>query len=390
MNKTKCRKCGTEYQGNFCPNCGTKKGLVCAKCGTEYEGNFCPNCGTKTIQPGKSFDSIMSKITSGLTGDLAADKKYLREQMEEYKSHEMGTEILRACGRLMYDLIPADKKEEISKVIGNELKSIESTLDEIRYNAYKNDIVTAMKLSEALVEKVDRDPMFKNDAVSEYFTFNEFFEELLYACYNDLSKSIRRAEVPFADVYLQHGSLLFEQKRYLEARDVLEKARRWNPASAKIAFEYMETYKVVGANERFAELTKEAFKYAFRPQDVARCYRNLGYYFIEKELYKEAAGCYLMSLQFDRDNKTAQSELYYIRTKAPKGFKEPTLDELREYGAKYGFPIGADDDVLGIACAYGKHFAENGQVDGAIYCLGIAYGLTGDESIKEAIDQLQQ
>ncbi|MBR5583000.1 MAG: hypothetical protein IKW21_00560, partial [Lachnospiraceae bacterium] len=55
---------------------------------------------------------------------------------------------------------------------------------------------------------------------------------------------------------LQHGSLLFEQKRYLEARDVLEKARRWNPASAKIAFEYMETYKVVGANERFAELTK--------------------------------------------------------------------------------------------------------------------------------------
>lgn len=48
-----CRKCGTEYEGNFCPNCGTKKEMVCAKCGTEYEGNFCSNCGAKTIKQGK-------------------------------------------------------------------------------------------------------------------------------------------------------------------------------------------------------------------------------------------------------------------------------------------------------------------------------------------------
>ena len=49
----KCRKCGTEYEGNFCPNCGAKRALVCTKCGTEYEGDFCPNCGAKTIKQGK-------------------------------------------------------------------------------------------------------------------------------------------------------------------------------------------------------------------------------------------------------------------------------------------------------------------------------------------------
>ena len=48
-----CRKCGAEYEGNFCPNCGTKKELVCAKCGAEYEGDFCTNCGTKAIKQGK-------------------------------------------------------------------------------------------------------------------------------------------------------------------------------------------------------------------------------------------------------------------------------------------------------------------------------------------------
>ena len=337
-----------------------------------------------------TYDEIMRKITQGLTGDASVDMPYLKEQMENYKRHEMAQEILRACGRLMYELIPADKKEELSKVIGNEMKGVEATLDEIRYNVYKQNITTAMKLSEALVEKIDKNPMFQNDAVSEYFTFNEFFEELLYVVYNKPQKTIRKAEIPFSEVYLQHGSLLFEQKRYMEAREVLAKARRWNPANAKIAFEYMETYKVLGEIDQFLALTKETFKYAFRALDLARCYRNLGYYFIENEMYKEAAGCYLMSLQYDRDNKTAQSELYYIQSKAPQGFTEPTLEEFKEYGNKYGFPIGAYDDVLGIAFSYGKRMAQDGQTEGAVYCLEIVYELTDDESIKEMIENLTQ
>lgn len=48
MNK--CRTCGTEFDGNFCPNCGRKwqETLVCANCGAKIapDVNFCPTCGT--------------------------------------------------------------------------------------------------------------------------------------------------------------------------------------------------------------------------------------------------------------------------------------------------------------------------------------------------------
>ena len=43
-----CSKCGTEFNGNFCPSCGqaaTDNSTKCTKCGTEYTGNFCPTCG---------------------------------------------------------------------------------------------------------------------------------------------------------------------------------------------------------------------------------------------------------------------------------------------------------------------------------------------------------
>lgn len=72
----RCLKCGTEYEGLFCPECGTKAELStsentekayirCSNCGTEHDGMFCPECGTKadeanlaqTVYPNKNLQS---------------------------------------------------------------------------------------------------------------------------------------------------------------------------------------------------------------------------------------------------------------------------------------------------------------------------------------------
>ncbi|MBR2644063.1 MAG: SPFH domain-containing protein [Clostridia bacterium] len=47
-----CPKCGAVAQGNFCPECGTKKpeapaGWTCPKCGAVNTGKFCTQCGAK-------------------------------------------------------------------------------------------------------------------------------------------------------------------------------------------------------------------------------------------------------------------------------------------------------------------------------------------------------
>lgn len=44
----KCSKCGYEYEGKFCPECGQSAPGTktrCKNCGTEFEGKFCTNCG---------------------------------------------------------------------------------------------------------------------------------------------------------------------------------------------------------------------------------------------------------------------------------------------------------------------------------------------------------
>ena len=119
-----------------------------------------------------TYDEIMKEITSGLSGDSERDIQYLKDQMEKYKEHELATEIIRACGRIFYELIPDDKKEELSHVMDNDMSGIHAVLDEVRFNIFKKDYSKALELMKDLVEKTERNPMYKNDSVTEYFNFS--------------------------------------------------------------------------------------------------------------------------------------------------------------------------------------------------------------------------
>lgn len=338
------------------------------------------------------YEEIMKEITCGLTGDSDADIEYLKSIMEQYKDHELAREILRACGRLLYDILPEDKREEISSVLSKGFIADDQILEEVRFNLYKKNYEHALELIEPLVKRIEAmfaEGMYQNDSVSEYFSFKEPFEEILYVTENEPKRDVRRVDYQADEIYLLYGITLIDNGRVEDARRALEKAIRWNPMNAQIAFEHAETYKMLGDPEKFFELSKEIFKIAFKSNDLARCYRNLAYYFAEKQLWPEAVACNRISLCYDEQSNSAKSELFYIREKAGDAYKEPSMEEFREIAEKYGFPTGADPDVLGIAYTYGQHCLEEGQNDAAGYFLGIVYDLTDDVSIKEILDKLQ-
>lgn len=249
------------------------------------------------------FNEIMRQITSGLSNNREQDIPYLWEQMEIYKSHELSTEIIRACGRLLFELLSAEEKDDYAKAINNDDYAYETALDEVRFNIYNKDYNKALSMIESVIKKAESLEAFQEDAVSKYYTFDEPFEEVVFRINNELNKTIRRASIPFSAIYLLHGNLLFETKRYDEAQAAIRKSLEWNPMSATANFEFIETYKVLGDFETFFSLSKAALNYVFRSADVARCYRNIGFYFVEKELYREATFCYKLSLDFDRESK---------------------------------------------------------------------------------------
>ena len=333
-----------------------------------------------------SFDSIMREITSGLTGDPAHDLPYLKEKTLAYKDSEFAREIARACGRLIYDALPGDKKAEIGRLTENKLLGITAVIEEAQFNMYRRNFERAEKILIATIDKFEKLNMYQDDAVNEYHTFNAPIEEILYHYLFKPEKTLRQAPEPLSELYLTFGVALFDLKKFDAAEVALQKAARWNPIDPNISFEHMEIFKKRGDMEEFFKRTLDVFPRAYNKNFLARCYRNLGYYFVEKKLWQVAAGCYLISTHYAADSKQAQSELWYIQQNAGENFSLPTLDELKQFSEQYKFPLTPNADIVGIALEFGRQTSRAGQKDLAKYFLDIAYDLTDNDNIKKILD----
>lgn len=336
----------------------------------------------------KDFDQIMGEITSGLTGDNDTDIAYIKDTMEKYKAHKYSKEILRACGRLIFTMMPEDAKEKINQLTNNHILSVSSVIEEAHFNIYKKNFDKAKELLESMVTKFEDVNFYQDDSVSEYHTFNSLLEEILYENIHETKKEIRRATEPYSILYLTLGSVLFELGELENAKVALEKAIHWNPIDPNITFEYAEVFKIQGDLDGFLKSTMSAHQHCYQKNHLARFYRNLGYYFIEKKLWKMAAGCYMFSLHYENDHKNAQSELWYIQQQAGEDFEIPTQSELLIDFGEYNIPFGANRDVVGILVALGKQGKEHGNFDFARHYLQIAYELTDFDEILKMIEEL--
>lgn len=336
-----------------------------------------------------SLDEILRDISLGLTGDSEKDRCYLKKQLEKYKGHKYSKEISRAIGRMFYKMIPKEYIDKLEKLLENDVGSITETIKEIKFNMFEKNFERALEISEKLVSKIDETKMFEDDMVSAYFSFDNNFEKMLYHFHNKPNKELRQAAIPFGEVYYIHGNLLFELKRISKAQEYLEKAHRWNPVSSVIGFEYIETFKALGDLEKFFELTTKQFKYIYTPKDLARGYRNLGYYFIEKENFKLASVCYNISLIYDPENTSAMSELYYINNICKENLNKMEIEDLECFGNIYGFSIGPNEDVVGLAYACSQKALEESNDALAECYLSIYCDLVEDEKAQEILDKIR-
>lgn len=265
-----------------------------------------------------------------------------------------------------------------------DLKQVLETVHGMVRRDHYDQAAEALK---SAIDMLEKDPDYRDGATWEMHMFREPFEDVLYRELYATEKEIRNVFDPVSEVYLQYASALFELERYAEATEAIRKAIKWSPTYAKNFFEYLELIKQSGDMEEFFRLTIETFRIAFIPQDIARCYRNLGYYFLEKQSYAEALACIVMSTNFDPDSKQAQQLLYFIQETGGRNVPKPTYESLQAYGEKYGFPVGASPEVLTLSYTYGKKYEEMGNADGMRYFYGILYNLTGDEEIKAILDK---
>ena len=332
------------------------------------------------------YKEIITEIKSNLGENPNLNRKYLSSQIEVYKDHPYNKEIIKEISRLMWDCLSEEEKQEFIDISEKE-NPIMDILNDIYYDIENGNYETPLKKLNEFMETFP--PMFEDDKVSEYHFFTNPLEEMIFRKYIGITKDLRYIpdNQPLLDLYYVYGFLLLENQEYDKSEEYLKKAIKINPVSSRIILELTEIYKIhtYTFNEYFIR-TSDALQYAYYPQDIARCYRNLGYYYIEENQMKTALALLIYSMEYEA-SPMAYTEIKYIQSKHDN--IELSLNECIEIIESKNIQLGPNPFILQTIDELIMEYEHNKLYNQLLYFLELKFDLQNDSETLEKIKEIQ-
>lgn len=331
------------------------------------------------------YEEIIEEIKSNLGQNKDLNRKYLSSQIDRYKDHPYNKEIIREISRMMWDCLSDEEKEEFIEISEKE-NPLMDILDEVSQSVEVGDYETALDKLNKFMESFPG--MFEDDKVSEYHSFTNPLEEILFMKYVGAEKEVRLIpdNKPLLDLYYVYGFLLFENRQYDEAEENLKKARKINPVSARIILELTEIYKMHTPDfNKFYMYTQEALTYSYYPQDIARCYRNLAYYYVEENQVDVAVALLKYSMNFEM-SIAAYNEIQYIESKGHD--TSLSFEEIIPILESKNIQVGANPFILETVEELAKEYENNNLFNQSAYFYEILYNITNDEDIGKKLENI--
>ena len=393
-------------------------------------------------------DEIISQIKRNLSGNPDLDRDYLISQLEFYKNHEFSYEIIKEISKLIWQSLDfyfeeenlSSKKTNVSQILDEVMPYIENrdkktallkldnfmshfkdnyenieshkesdfksnrSIREIQYMKYEENKLSRSPRSyrnfpqkkdnkvkwrkEVKINKLDNK---KNETtvLKEFHSFLNPLEEILFYQYIGLENEM--AYIPFDeplfDLYYIYGTLLLEKDDFFKAEEYLLKALRINPVSSKTILSLADIYKSkTRTYNRFFLYNVDALKFAYKNEDIARAYRNFGFFYVEENQWDVAAAFYDFSLNFDF-NKNALRELEYLKS---RGIDTETDDaKIREVIISKNIQLGANPFILDTLKFISIGLERKRYYRSALYFYRILYDLTKDNQVLGKINSIQ-
>lgn len=331
-------------------------------------------------------DNIIEEIKKNLTGDLTADATYLNTEAMKYRNHENAEDILKALSDLAFEIMPEDKKQYLkdTMLIGD--KRIDQVFNEA------NELFKEKKLEEAaaLMKKIEEkaDAFSTNSDNQNLYSFRNRFDEYLFRELFKPKDIFGRTPFDLCMYLTAYGYILVEMNNGREAVPVLEKAIKFNPVNIGPRFELAETYKMLHEPAKLLYTIKDTLPIASTPEEIARCYCNLGYYCIDIKDYDSAVAFYYASLLY-APNDNVTGEIQHIAMLKGKQIEAPKKSDIEKAFSKYKLKEGPNPVVINMAYSLGEYCVEHdAHPQESLFYYSIAYNLTREEKIKEKLDKL--
>lgn len=265
--------------------------------------------------------------------------------------------------------------DKIYKLYGESKKWMES-------QKYSEAAKSLKKITELAEEEYQ-------DKEGKWFSFNHILESYYYVCFMKDASPLQYTEYNISAFYRLYGFSLMKLQRFEKAKDAYLQAVRWNPVDLDSYIQLAELYKQMKDLENVKKTTLAFYNYCCTRATMARFYRNMGYYYLEKYEPETAVALYQYSNIFCHTD-SADRELRFLERAQDKPLEEYELSTLQKMLNEKEIPLGPNPDTLGITFRVGQLEMDQEHFESAKDCFMMVYDLTQDAETKAYIEKIDE
>jgi len=329
---------------------------------------------------------IVDSIKKGLTGNNNEDMVSLHNASEKYKNDEESTDILGEIATMMFGILPDSEKSQLASRFEEMKSGVATDFVAVKEMIKGGDFMKAKATMESILATVEGSYEENDDRI--YMSFNHIMEMYIYSFYYKPTKEVKSADIEYNELYRTYGFILAHLEEYEAAIIAHEKAMKWNPVDLDSILSLCEVYKRNNDLHNFLKTTKKAYRYCCTRATMARFYRNVAFYYVEKYKPEVARALYAYSnIYFKTEN--ADKELEYIERSTDSKTSEYDLATLQHILNEYDIEPGPDSTTIGIIYRVGQLMMEEGDNVKAKDCFSVVFDITQDAEVGELIEKLQ-
>ena len=329
----------------------------------------------------ESIDEIKSRLTT----DVEENKKYLKEQLQKYRSEKNG-QVAFAVTQLLFSYLTKEERAKYDKIAFEIIQFRKNQFQE------SNKLIKEGKLEEAkriilnLVQSYEKLERVRDKI---YFDFEQLMEYIIYCKTVKRSQQldIHRYPEPIAYFYYQLGCIEVEQEDTLEAITYFTKALKYNPRGLYLYEELVKLYLKQEDYDKAFSLSKEALEYAYKKEQFAFFYKALGMCYKVMQKYDISIASFVVSDHFAGEafNKNEIAEI--IKVAGYIKFEKP--EDILQLFAKEQINYGPSRQLIETVNDFISYFKFTKNYPSLEYVLKVMVELTDSDYYQKQLKELE-
>lgn len=336
----------------------------------------------------ENCENIIQDMCANLPDNPDQIPEFLNEHIVKYVTHPCSREVIRKIASLAVESLSPQEFTGFISLTDYPEQMVRAVLEATVIFLQNKNLQHAENLMQYLLPFAEK-KLEDNEEIS-FLSFRDFIEYAYYMTYLTPESELSVHPYTGTEILFIQGKICLERGDNKTALRIFDFLSRISPVNDSILFELAEIHRGMGNLETFREMTNQCFQFAWKPDELAHAYRNMGYFLTESGDYEGAITCYLMSTTWE-DTSDVKREITYITEKS--GIT-PDMQYYITYGQdilkKRNVPFGPNKEFIQLMLEYANECKDEGDFFEARKYLSRAKALELSDSIERQIEVIER